>query len=85
MIGALLAGVRRCDNFPAMHSVIHRRNLLRLAAGLPLLALAGPAGAARAALIERLIAEAKAEWAAGPFGGRWPAIPGEHEFIPLPE
>ncbi len=42
-----------------MHSVIHRRNLLRLAAGLPLLALAGPAGAARAALIERLIAEAK--------------------------
>lgn len=37
----------------------NRRNLLRLAAGLPLLALAGPAWAARAALIERLIAEAR--------------------------
>lgn len=34
---------------------------------------------------QRLIDEAKAEWKAGPFGGRWPAIPGEHEFIPLPE
>ena len=37
----------------------NRRNLLRLAAGLPLLGLAGPAFAAKAALIERLIAEAK--------------------------
>jgi hypothetical protein len=43
----------------AMQPMTHRRNLLRLAAGLPMLALAGPAGAARAALIERLIAEAK--------------------------
>ena len=34
---------------------------------------------------QRLIDEAKAEWKAGPFGGRWPAIPGEVEFIPLPE
>ncbi|TPE60438.1 pirin family protein [Sandaracinobacter neustonicus] len=34
---------------------------------------------------QRLIDEAKAEWKAGPFGGRWPEIPGEHEFIPLPE
>jgi hypothetical protein len=40
-------------------SMTNRRSLLRLAAGLPLLALAGPAWAARAALIERLIAEAK--------------------------
>jgi len=39
--------------------MIHRRNLLRLAAGLPFLGLAGPASAAQAALIERLIAEAK--------------------------
>ncbi len=37
----------------------NRRNLLRLAAGLPLLALGGPAWAGRAALIERLIAEAR--------------------------
>ena len=42
-----------------MQPIIHRRNLLRLAAGLPLLGLAGPGWAARAALIERLIAEAK--------------------------
>jgi redox-sensitive bicupin YhaK (pirin superfamily) len=34
---------------------------------------------------QTLIDEAKAEWKAGPFGGRWPAIPGEVEFIPLPE
>ena len=34
---------------------------------------------------QRLIDEAKAEWKAGPFGGRWPAVPGEVEFIPLPE
>ena len=31
------------------------------------------------------IEAAKAEWKAGPFGGRWPEIPGEDEFIPLPE
>jgi len=42
-----------------MQPVIHRRKVLRLAAGLPLLALAGPARAARAALIERLIVEAR--------------------------
>ncbi len=42
-----------------MQPLIHRRKLLGLAAGLPLLGLAGPAWAARAALIERLIAEAK--------------------------
>ena len=36
-----------------------RRNLLRLAASLPLLGLAGPAFAARAALIEKLIAESR--------------------------
>jgi hypothetical protein len=42
-----------------MQHTTNRRNLLWLAAGLPLLALAGPAFAARAALIERLIAEAK--------------------------
>ena len=34
---------------------------------------------------QRLIEAAKAEWKAGPFGGRWPEIPGEDEFIPLPE
>ena len=34
---------------------------------------------------EHLIEEAKAEWKAGPFGGGWTAIRGEHEFIPLPE
>jgi redox-sensitive bicupin YhaK (pirin superfamily) len=33
---------------------------------------------------QRLIDEAKAEWKSGPFGGRWPAIRGEAEFIPLP-
>ena len=42
-----------------MQPFVDRRNLLRLAAGLPLLALAKPAAAARAALIERLIAEAR--------------------------
>src|SRR5215204_2855693 len=36
-----------------------RRNLLRLVAGLPLLAVATPAWAARSALIERLMSEAK--------------------------
>jgi len=49
----------RCDNFTPMQSVIHRRGLLRLAAGLPMLAVAGPAFAARTALIERLIAESR--------------------------
>ncbi len=34
---------------------------------------------------QSLIDAAKAEWKAGPFGGRWPEIPGEVEFIPLPE
>ncbi|AMN39924.1 hypothetical protein RHPLAN_14690 [Rhodoplanes sp. Z2-YC6860] len=41
-----------------MQPTTSRRNLLRLAVGLPLLGLFRPAFAARAALIERLIAEA---------------------------
>ena len=41
--------------------------------------------AAFSTLSPQFIDEAKAEWKAGPFGGRWPAIPGEVEFIPLPE
>jgi hypothetical protein len=63
LIGALLAATRRCDNFtvmqPKIQTATNRRNLLRLAAGLPLLGLARPAFAARATLIERLIAEAR--------------------------
>jgi N-acetylmuramoyl-L-alanine amidase-like protein len=59
LIRASLVGDFCCDNFTAMQRLIHRRNLLRLAAGLPLFGLAGPAFAARADLIERLIAEAK--------------------------
>src|SRR5215212_9130010 len=42
-----------------MQPITNRRNLLRLMAGMPLLGLAGPAFAAKTALIERLIAEAK--------------------------
>src|SRR3954469_5828283 len=42
-----------------MQRLTNRRNLLRLAPGLPLLGFAAPAFAARAAVIERLIAEAK--------------------------
>src|SRR5258707_7286157 len=42
-----------------MQPMTNRRNLLRLAAGLPLLGLAGPAFAAKTTLIERLIAEAR--------------------------
>ena len=34
---------------------------------------------------QALIDSAKADWAAGPFTGRWAPIPGEDEFIPLPE
>lgn len=34
---------------------------------------------------QSLIDEVKAEWKADPFGGRWAPIPGEVEFIPLPE
>src|ERR1041384_1697421 len=41
-----------------MQPLVHRRNVLRFAAGLPLLTLAGPTWA-RAALIERVIAEAR--------------------------
>src|SRR4051812_15542193 len=41
-----------------MQLMTNRRKVLRLAAGLPLLGLAGPA-AARAGLIERLIAESR--------------------------
>jgi hypothetical protein len=43
-----------------MTSVTDRRNVLRLVAGLPLLAVAEPAWAARTALVERLMADAKA-------------------------
>jgi hypothetical protein len=42
-----------------MTPVTDRRNLLRLVAGLPLLAVATPAWAARTTLVERLMAEAK--------------------------
>lgn len=31
------------------------------------------------------IEAAKADWAADPFGGRWGPVPGEREFIPLPD
>jgi len=59
----LLAQALRCDNFAAMQPkappITNRRNLLRLAAGLPLLALAGPAFAAKTELIKRLIVEAR--------------------------
>lgn len=34
---------------------------------------------------QALIDAAKADWAAGPFTGRWAPIPGEDEFIPLPD
>jgi hypothetical protein len=60
LIGALLAAAPACDNFTAMQPMTNRRNLLRLVAGLPLLAVATPAWAARSPLIERLMAEAKA-------------------------
>jgi hypothetical protein len=43
-----------------MKPVTDRRNLLRLVAGLPLLAVAAPAWATRTALIERLMADSKA-------------------------
>ena len=59
MIGASLAAAAACDNFTAMQPMTNRRNALRLVAGLPLLGLAGPAFAARSALIERLMAQAK--------------------------
>ena len=55
----MLAAALGCDNFVAMQLMTNRRNLLRFAAGLPLLGLAGPAFAARAALIEKLIADAR--------------------------
>ena len=42
-----------------MQPVTNRRNVLRLVAGLPLLGLAGPAFAARPALIERLMTQAQ--------------------------
>ena len=44
---------------PKIRPTTNRRDLLRLVAGLPLLGLAGPALAARAASIERLIAESR--------------------------
>jgi hypothetical protein len=59
LICGSLAAAAGCDNFPAMQPVTDRRNVLRLVAGLPLLGLAGPAFAARSALIERLMAQAK--------------------------
>jgi hypothetical protein len=34
---------------------------------------------------QALIDAAKADWAAGPFSGRWAPIPDEDEFIPLPD
>jgi redox-sensitive bicupin YhaK (pirin superfamily) len=34
---------------------------------------------------QALIDSAKTDWAAGPFAGRWAPIPGETEFIPLPD
>jgi redox-sensitive bicupin YhaK (pirin superfamily) len=34
---------------------------------------------------QALIDAAKADWAADPFGGRWGPVPGETEFIPLPD
>ena len=43
-----------------MKPVTDRRTVLRLVGGLPLLAVAAPAWAARSALIERLMAEARA-------------------------
>jgi hypothetical protein len=60
LIRAWLAVGAACDNFAAMTPVTDRRNLLRLVAGLPLLAVAAPAWAARSPLIERLMADAKA-------------------------
>ena len=44
---------------PKAPPITNRRNLLRLAAGLPLLGLAGPAFAAKTELIKRLIVEAR--------------------------
>jgi redox-sensitive bicupin YhaK (pirin superfamily) len=34
---------------------------------------------------QALIDSAKADWAAGPFSGRWAPIPDEDEHIPLPD
>jgi redox-sensitive bicupin YhaK (pirin superfamily) len=34
---------------------------------------------------QALIDAARADWAAAPFAGRWAPIPGEAEYIPLPE
>jgi redox-sensitive bicupin YhaK (pirin superfamily) len=34
---------------------------------------------------QALIDSARADWAAAPFAGRWAQIPGETEFIPLPD
>lgn len=59
MTGASLTEVGAYDSFSAMEPATDRRNVLRLVAGLPLLGLAGSAFAARSALIERLMAQAK--------------------------
>jgi hypothetical protein len=59
LIGASLATRPGYGNFAAMQPLVDRRNMLRLAAGLPLIGLAAPAFAAPSTLIERLMAQAR--------------------------
>jgi hypothetical protein len=64
LIGVSVAAVPVCGSFAAMQPVTDRRNVLRLLgglplAGLPLLGLAGPAFAARSALIGRLMEQSR--------------------------